>query len=262
MNTQKTFSESTGLVFRKIFNILWFFLPVILLVLIFLIELALPESEEPKFPPIEIEQENCYIEEYYEYLDKTTCSLEITFNQNVYEGSVTVAFYDKNDKELETLVIPMTAGSYLYDYDTKMVNSYFDVSGEVDSYEIIDYSDLKSAELDIYYEELDTTLEFNVYLLIAWAIFRCIYVIPLVISALFFNCKTYYINGHTVIVYAGRLHHYIKIDGRKIDEKNALISFSAITLTANLDMNNKIEVYIPSFTKRLTLRFNGILMST
>jgi hypothetical protein len=256
MSNGKTFSESTGLTLRKITSIVWFFLPLIFFMML---KPAFFQYEDIEIPPVAIEQDNCYIEEYYEYINETTCSLEITFNQRVYEGPVTVVFYDKSGRELETLVIPLTNADYYPSYGTKMVNSYFDVAGEVDSYEIIDYSDLQSAEWDLYddneYYEYSTVLG----LFIVWACVRCFYVIPLVLSSLFLNCKAYSIYGHCVVVYAGRLHHYIKVDGRKYDEKNTLISFSAITLTAQLLEGDKIEVYIPSFTKRMSLRVNGIL---
>ena len=79
------------------------------------------------------------------------------------------------------------------------------------------------------------------------------------LTALFFSCKSYQINGHYIVVYAGRMHHYIKVDGKKIDEKNSLISFSAINLNAVLDTGEEINVYIPAFTKRMSLRVNGVL---
>ena len=109
-----------------------------------------------------------------------------------------------------------------------MVNTYFDVSGEVDSYEIVDYSKLNSAEMDIYNESESNSFASLFLLIFMWAFFRCIYAIPLTLTALFFSCKSYQINGHYIVVYAGRMNHYIKVDGRKIDEKNSLISFSAI----------------------------------
>jgi hypothetical protein len=80
------------------------------------------------------------------------------------------------------------------------------------------------------------------------------------LTAMFFSCKKYQVNGHCIIVYAGRMHHYIKIDGKKYMEKNALVSFSPITLSAELDSGEKIDVHIPWFTKRMTLHADGILV--
>jgi hypothetical protein len=104
MSNGKTFSESTGLTLRKITSIVWFFLPLIFFMML---KPAFFQYEDIEIPPVAIEQDNCYIEEYYEYINETTCSLEITFNQRVYEGPVTVVFYDKSGRELETLVIPL-----------------------------------------------------------------------------------------------------------------------------------------------------------
>ena len=259
MEFTKTFSESTGLVLRKIGNVLWFFLPLLIILFILFVSILTPTSAEPEFPPIELISDECYITEYYEYLDESTCSIELTFNQNVYEGPITVDFFDKNGKKLETLTIPLTNADYYPSYGTKMVNTYFDVSGEVDSYEIVDYSKLNSAEMDIYNESASDLEASLIALIFIWAFFRCIYAIPLILTALFFSCKSYQINGHYIVVYAGRMHHYIKVDGKKIDEKNSLISFSAINLNAVLDTGEEINVYIPAFTKRMSLRVNGVL---
>jgi hypothetical protein len=80
-----------------------------------------------------------------------------------------------------------------------------------------------------------------------------------VLTSLFFSCKSYLVGEHRILVYAGRMHHYIKIDGQKHDEKNSLISFVAITLNATLETGEVIEVHIPSFTKRTSLKVNGKL---
>ena len=255
MELKKTFSESTGLVLRKVGNILWFFLPLLIL----FIYLIAPTSEEPEFPQIELISDECYILDYYESLNETTCSIELTFNQNVYEGPITVDFFDKNGKKLETLTIPLTNADYYPSYGIKMVNTYFDISGEVDSYEIVDYSKLLSAEMDIYLESESDLISAFIALILVWAFFRCIYAIPVTLTALFFSCKSYQINEHFIVVYAGRMHHYIKVDGKKIDEKNSLISFSAINLNAVLDTGEEINVHIPAVTKRMSLRVNGIL---
>ena len=260
MQQTRTFFESTGLILRKLANIIWFFLPPTIMIIAVIVRNLTPIPTADEIPPIEIESENVYIQTYYEYLNETTCELEITFNQNVYEDYVTVAFYDINGNELETLSIYLSSqDSLYYDYGTKMGNTYFDVNGKVDSYKIIDYSGMESAELDYYNDVLDENLtDFNL-TMFGWMIARGIYAIPLFLTALFFSCKTYRVGEHEIVVYAGRMKHYIKIDGRKYDEKNALISFSAITLNAMLDSGEKIEVYIPSFTKRISLRVNGVL---
>ncbi len=255
MEAQKTFFESKGLILRKIANVLWFFLPLLVAVALMLAV----AGRTPEFPPVEIVEDACYIEEYYEYSRETTCSLEITFNQNVYEGSVTVVFYDEYGWRLETLSIPLTNADYFSSYGTKMENTYFSVEGKVDSYEIIDYSDLQSAEEESYKD--NDSLYNMAYVFILLMPLRCPYALPILITALFFNCKRYRVNGHVIIVYTGRLRHYIKVDGKKYDQKNALISFSPITLNAVLDTQERIEVYIPFFTKRMTVRADGILVN-
>ena len=259
MEQTKTFFESSGLVLRKIANILWFFLPLILLIFTVLVSLIVPSSS-PEYPPVEIVSDACYIESYYQSLNETSCSLEIEFNQTVYPDEITVTFYDKSGKKLATQNVELRGASYI-SYDTKAVNDYFIVKGNVDSYEIVDYSGIESAELDLYYRDIEEMATSLMVLWMLWLFFRSIYIIPIVLSVLFFSCKTYRINGHSVIVYAGRMQHYIKIDGQKHDEKNALISFTALTLSASTNEGDRIEVYISSFTKRISLRVNGVLQS-
>ena len=255
MKQTKTFFESTGLVLRKIANVIWFFFPIIVIIL-FSILAALLAPDYSNIPPVKIVSDNCSIIDYYSSLDETTCELEITFDQTVYSGDVSIAFYDKKGNELEKLTTYMSTENYAL-YGTKLVSGLIWVDGKVDSYRIVDYSDIDSAEYnnDNYYY----TIEIISIIIAIWMIFRGIYVIPLTISALFFSCKTYRVGEHVIVVYAGRMKHYIKIDGRKYDEKNALISFSAIKLNATMETGEQIEVYIPSFTKRISLRVNGVL---
>ncbi len=248
MEQTKTFGESTGLVLRKIIMLAWFFLPLLIILGLLFIGLLLP-AEEPI--PVEIVDSNCTIVNYYEYLDETACSLEIEFNQYVYDGYVIVEFFDAGGKSLGQTEVEVTS----YYYDCVLDNTYFTVDGEVDSYEIVSFADIESAEDDAAAEDADFFMAF-VWL---WAILRLIYVAPLTITALFFSCKTYRIGGYFIVVYAGRMHHYIKIDGKKYDEKNPLISFSSITLNAVLESDDRIEVYITGLTKRISLRLNGVL---
>ena len=237
--------------------VIWFLLPLLYLLLSSLILLIVPETPPPEEIPVEIVDDACYIDTYYSSLNETSCEIEVTFNQRVYPGKIGVAFYDKNDRLLETLYIDIG----YYSYDTEHSNTYFTVNGNVDSYEIIDYSDIRSAETDIFLSEKENVESIVAGLWVLWAWFRGIYVIPLTLTALCFSCKQYRCGEHTVTVYAGRMHHYIKVDGIKVDERNALISFSGIFMNNKLPEGDLMEVYISSFTKRITLRCGGVLMT-
>lgn len=256
---EKSFAESNGLTLRKIANVIWFALPLIIIIFCLLLSVIISEATVDDFDPVEIESDELYVELYDSYLNESICSLEISFNQNVYEGHVTVSFYDVNENLLETLDLYLTSANYDYeDYDTELRNIFFTVKGNVEYYEIIDYSDIETAEADIANEH--EGLLALVFLAVLWGFIRLIYATLITLTALFFSCKQYYVNGHCIIVYAGRMHHYIKIDGRKYTEKNALISFSPITLTAELESGERIDVNIPWFTKRMTLHVDGMLI--
>ena len=258
MQHSKTFSESTGLILRKIANCIWFLFPIVMICLAVIITNVILNQAATDIQPLKIVSVDCSITEYYKYTDVTQCDLEITFDQPVLAGKITIAFYDKKGQILDTQS-PIFFGGTNSAIDTTLRSSSVFVNGKFDSYKIIDYSDIKSVSKSQYMglaHNMKTTV---FWILFIWIIVRCIYVIPLVLSALFFSCKTYRIGKHMIVVYAGRTKHYIKIDGRKYDEKNALISFSAITLNATLDSGEKIDVYISSFTKRISLRVNGVL---
>ena len=286
---QKTFGESAGLVLRKIANVLWFFLPIIVIVFSIIFSM-LPSYETsetetntqtemtaPTFPALKVEKCIVYDVNYYDYSNYSTFSLMVKFNQNVYAGTATVEFYDAQNKLLETSVLELELENY-GNYGTTLKKSYINVDGKVASAKISSFADIESAEMDIYnknnshnntYDDTyhdDTYYDDTYYyalfsLCIIWAFLRCIYIYPLVITALFFNCKSYEINGHCIVVYSGRLHNYIKVNGRKIDEKNVLLPFHQLWLNATLDTGEYIEVHIPAVTKRFTLRSNGVLQN-
>ena len=100
---EKSFAESNGLTLRKIANVIWFALPLIIIIFCLLLSVIISEATVDDFDPVEIESDELYVELYDSYLNESICSLEISFNQNVYEGHVTVSFYDVNENLLETL---------------------------------------------------------------------------------------------------------------------------------------------------------------
>lgn len=239
MYYQKNFRESTGLTLQKIAFLVWFFLPLLLWIFA---SILLPFKQVP----VEIVEDTCHIRSYYESLNETSCSLEITFNQNVFPGDVvTVAFYDEENNHLGNWYIPVFDSS---EYGTQMHSTDFSIDGKVDSYEIIDYSQICSAEKDSIAIKLTD-----------WAFARFIYAFSFTFCAMLLNCKRFRIGEHYVVVYAGWTHHYLKIDGLKMDEKVELFSFTGITLTGSTAEGDQLEVYISRSTNHISLRRNGVL---
>lgn len=78
------------------------------------------------------------------------------------------------------------------------------------------------------------------------------------IASLLLSYKDYEYNGNNIVVYAGWYHHYIKVNGNKIDEHNTLVSFTAILLSCTLDDGTDIKVTI-TMTNRISLKINNQL---
>ncbi len=191
----------------------------------------------------EIVSDSGYINDYYEYLDKTSCDIEVVCNENVDYAYITVAFYDANGSFLAEET------GYFYGYG-KTISHTFYIYGEVDSYEITDYD----IQLEVY-SFVDYIDEYY----FIFFLFMYLDTIPLCffIASWLLSYKEYEYNGNTIIVYAGFYHHYISVNGIKFDEHNTLISYTPIYLSCTLD-SEKFDVTI-SLTNRISLKVNNVL---
>lgn len=186
---------------------------------------------------VEIVDDNGYINYYYESLDKTNCKIEVTFNVKVDSGYITVAFYDSNNRLLSK------ENGYFYGYN-KTLSSTFSVDGKVDSYEILDY------DISVYND--------TAYFISMIFIYIDIVIFMFFISSLLLSYKAYDYYGCEIVVYAGWYHHYIKVNGRMVDEHNTLISFTPISLSCTLYDGTDIEAII-TMSNRISLKINNQL---
>lgn len=214
-------------------RVLWSIALVLCFVIPFIIILATPTKTA------EIVDENCYLIDYYESLDQTSCEVEIICSCNVDSTYITVAFYDESGKLLAT------EESYFYSSSNTLTSTFYSIDGKVDSFEIIDAN--VSASDDIFPSY--SVIVFFIVLIVVIAFF---------ISSLMLSCKTYNYNGNKIVAYAGWYHHYIKINGEKYDEHNTLHSFSPIYLSCMLDETTIIEATVTS-SNRIALKINGKL---
>lgn len=175
-----------------------------------------------------------YINYYYESTNQTSCEIEVTFNSDINYGNITVAFYDSNGKFLAEKT------GYLFGYG-KTQSATFYINGKVDSYEVL---------------EFDVTIES--WLLIDISITVDIGVFVFFIGSLLLSCKKYSYNDKEIIVYAGWYHHYIKVDGIKVDEHNTLISYTAITMSCILEDGTDLKATVTK-TNRISLKINNRL---
>lgn len=88
--------------------------------------------------------------------------------------------------------------------------------------------------------------------------FASVFVICFLITSLLLSCKVYDYNGVEIIVYAGRYHNYIKVNGTITDEHNTLRTWTAITLSCALDDDTELKATI-SLSNRIALKINNKL---
>lgn len=213
-------------------RLVWFLL--LIFFLLFTIFFRLPHKE------LTILDDACSLDSYYEYSDSSACSMRVTFNQPLESCYITIVFYDSDGNVLDEV------SETFYGPGETLTNSYISVDGHMDSYEIIDY-------------EATFPNDFSVFMLkIYLGGFLIIIAFVFSIVALLVNYKKYQINGHSIIVYAGFYHHYIKVDGNIVDENNTAFSLAPIVLSSTVD-NEEIKATInPS--NRITVKYQNVLI--
>ena len=100
---------------------------ILVFLVLFVVFFKLPHAE------LEIIEENCYLDYYYEYSNSSTYNLTVTFNQKIEQCDITIAFYDANKQLLDTETV------HSYAYGDTVRENYISVNGHADSYEIISY---------------------------------------------------------------------------------------------------------------------------
>ena len=218
-------------------RLIWFFLLLLGITIPIIMLLSAGTSSEE----IEIVDDSGYIDEYYESLDETCCEIEVVFNCEVNSGYIWIAFYDSNAELLAT------ENGYFYGYGDTVSSTFF-IDGKVDSYEILSY--------DITASNDDWALLLSILIIVFIPVI--IICFSFFIGSLLLSCKRYEYNGNEIVVYAGWYHHYIKFNGKKVDEHNTLISFTAISLSCILTDGTDIKATI-TMTNRISLKINNLL---
>ena len=253
MKYQKNFQESRGLVLRKLLCSIWFIFPLLLAIPLTVVGVA-GEIFQKEPPPVEIvslEVRDLYT---YENLDYSNAQLAITFNQEVVNGCVMqIAVYDSRDNVLTESEFACFA-PYGSDTTTLFTPVYI-YNGTIDHFEVVDFSKVQPLV-----HEPATAVAWKILLYVGiWALARALVAVPCLLLCYCLSCKTYAYNGHEILVFAGRLQHYIKVDGEKMDQKTALLSLSPFALQAKTADGDLIEVSVAALTKRIDLKANGML---
>jgi len=217
-------SEKKRIVFYRII-----FLTMIL-VLFFLPSILTPDESD-----LELLDSNVIIEDYSDYFDESTVSIELEFNYEIDSGYVTIAYYDQFENLLEI------EETYCYSSGEYAESYVLRINGAVDSFEIIDYD----------FDPVNYFTFMYLFLILA---------IPLFIDSLFLSYKEYFYNGIKISVYAGFFHHTLRINGIKQDEHSAFF-FIKIFLSTSLDEKTLVEAKITSFN-RIVVKVNGKMIKS
>ncbi|MGL4950963.1 MAG: hypothetical protein ACRC4M_04005 [Mycoplasma sp.] len=82
----------------------------------------------------------------------------------------------------------------------------------------------------------------NLFLIIGFVVFILLLIV--LIMSLMIKCNVYIIDNKEVIVYAGIVNHYLKVDNKVVSNQRTWIVFKGIRLDNNQEGKNKIEVDI------------------
>jgi len=207
----------------------------IIFLTIILVSFFLPSILTPDESDLELLDSDVIIEDYSDYLDESTVSIELAFNYEIYSGYVTIAYYDQFENLLEI------KETYCYSSGEYAESLWTTINGAVDSFEIIDYD----------FDPVNYFTFMYLFLILA---------IPLFISSLFLSYKEYFYNGIKISVYAGFFHHTLRINGIKQDEHSAFF-FIKIFLSTSLDGETLVEAKITSFN-RIVVKVNGKMIKS
>ena len=182
------------------------------------------------------------LDDYYEYINTSSCTITLTFDIYVDSGYVQVEFYDKNGKLLADKT------DYFYAYSNEVDVHFYSIDGKVSSYDVVGCYAIQ----DLSYNRLIGTQIFRA------MIYLSILILAFFISALLLTCKIYEYNGNIITVYAGWSNHFIKVNGVKADEHNTFISYSPIYLSTHLPDGTYLQATI-STMNRISLKINNVL---
>ncbi len=220
--------EKIKVILRKL---IWFVILLIGIIFSFVIGFKIFEFE------VEIINDDGYIIEYYESLNQTVCEIDGTINITTASGDIVVEFYNSNGELLSKQEKYVIATN-------KTFSEIFTVDGKVETYHI------SSSSLTVLFEYIE--------IIIGVFIFIDFIILIFFISSLSLSCRVYHYDDSKIIVYSGRFHHYIKVDGEKMDEHNTLSSFFAIYLSCTLEDGTDINVTITR-SGRISLKINNRL---
>lgn len=178
-----------------------------------------------------------YADDYNPVTGTTDCTVEVELNVVVVKAQFQVAFYDETGERIDVI-------TKNFECDGKIAYATFEVKGAVETYELLAY---------------DITYESNTEYVLGIAIIVNVMLFALLVQSLTMSCKIYNYNGSEILVYAGFMHRYLKVDGVKVDERSTAFTYGTVNLNF---MTPDGAAVLASITRmnRITLMVNNQIL--
>ena len=175
--------------------------------------------------------------EYNAETNTTECYVEVELNVVVVDARIQVALYNEAGDELD--IVTKTC-----ECDENFAYAVFNVRGNVAICELLAY---------------DITYESNTEFVLGIGIIVNVMLFALFFQSLTMSCRIYDYNGSEILVYAGFMHRYLKVNGVKVDERSTAFTYGTVSL--NFMMPDGAAVWA-SITRmnRITLRVNNQIL--
>jgi hypothetical protein len=113
----------------------------------------------------------------------------------------------------------------------------------VDTFEIVDYSDISSS--NNYYFNVSVRI-FTFFFFLFWLV------------AITRYCNVYYYKNNIVLVYAGAYNYYMELNGERVDEEKVLLRYTPLYLETELSNGDFLQCKI-STLNHIVLKINNRL---
>lgn len=187
----------------------------------------------PKPGPALINEDG-YIDSYYESPDSITYyKVVLEFNKKVEEVIAEVSFYDADGNLLDTQT------ETFFRYSDRGASYIFRVDGKV-SYYLVDgiFSGTSGTSNKVQLEEVKFIITALYCFLFVWFVFSFMQ-----------SYEEYEYNGHYILVYTGLVKHYIRIDGKKVDEYKKISISDGSIMGAILENGEVMDVTVVPINK-------------
>ncbi len=172
--------------------------------------------------------------ELTEFEDDGSGHFVATFTEEVVDADVEVAFYDGAENFLGIQTVH-------FEGPGTVLRSWINAPSKAASYEALSY--------ELTYESKWGTI---IYIFII----ADIILLAAFIQSLTLSCKVYDYNGRQIIVYAGWMKRYMKVNGVKVDERSTMLTYTTINLGCVLDDGAEAVASITRMN-RIALRINN-----